>query len=423
MEETHGASDLSRRNSVVQENNTVLNNNTDSTNDQDKEPLEGATNNNSENKVNGFQSEAEINPDQVVDEHVAGRPLPNDDDLNLEEVMKQRTNSISSLVAAHDAAIAHAAIQSHSALQASHHHQQQGQGQHHGVQVQPQSQQQQEQPQQANSTITVTHGAHEPHRSQADVLKDNLANMKEEMDSDCELVENEDTTHNGKNHLPNLGIANRSIVRPALTFDPPGSIQRPSIGTINIPSAFGLEGRGQNTSASQKLVPRGGPLPYNKCPLTSVDKLAEQNGHKAELQALRQEANRGDEYLSMSRFVRTLSKIIFDPGELMVDSVKDIDKNKIAILLTETQRWYRANMAEVRQTLSIRLSEIRKSKRAAHWQTGRGQVMPQGWPNFPQNGSMPRYMNESRYFSALPIGSRNLALTEGDFSHIREMDA
>ena len=193
MEETHGASDLSRRNSVVQENNTVLNNNTDSTNDQDKEPLEGATNNNSENKVNGFQSEAEINPDQVVDEHVAGRPLPNDDDLNLEEVMKQRTNSISSLVAAHDAAIAHAAIQSHSALQASHHHQQQGQGQHHGVQVQPQSQQQQEQPQQANSTITVTHGAHEPHRSQADVLKDNLANMKEEMDSDCELVENEDT--------------------------------------------------------------------------------------------------------------------------------------------------------------------------------------------------------------------------------------
>ena len=39
----------------------------------------------------------------------------------------------------------------------------------------------------------------------------------------------------------------------------------------------------------------------------------------------------------MSRFVRTLSKIIFDPSELMVDSVKDIDKNKIAILLSETQ--------------------------------------------------------------------------------------
>ena len=45
----------------------------------------------------------------------------------------------------------------------------------------------------------------------------------------------------------------------------------------------------------KKLVQRGGPLPYSKCPLTSVDKLAEQNGHKAELQALRQEANRGDE--------------------------------------------------------------------------------------------------------------------------------
>ena len=66
-----------------------------------------------------------------------------------------------------------------------------------------------------------------------------------------------------------------------------------------------------------------------------------------------------------------------------------------------------------------------KSKRAAHWQTGRTQVMPQvnGWPNFAQNGSMPRYMNESRYFSALPIGGRStLALTEGDFGHIREMD-
>ena len=33
----------------------------------------------------------------------------------------------------------------------------------------------------------------------------------------------------------------------------------------------------------------------NRVPITSVDKLAEQNGHKAELQALRQEANRGDE--------------------------------------------------------------------------------------------------------------------------------
>ena len=49
------------------------------------------------------------------------------------------------------------------------------------------------------------------------------------------------------------------------------------------------------------------------------------------------EFNSFGHYLSMSRFVRTLSKIIFEPGELMVDSVKDIDKNKIAILLNETQ--------------------------------------------------------------------------------------
>jgi hypothetical protein len=46
----------------------------------------------------------------------------------------------------------------------------------------------------------------------------------------------------------------------------------------------------------QKLVgARSGPLSFNKCSVASVDKLAEQNGHKAELQALRQEANRGDE--------------------------------------------------------------------------------------------------------------------------------
>ena len=33
----------------------------------------------------------------------------------------------------------------------------------------------------------------------------------------------------------------------------------------------------------------------SRVPATSVDTLAEQNGHKAELQALRQEARRGDE--------------------------------------------------------------------------------------------------------------------------------
>lgn len=73
-----------------------------------------------------------------------------------------------------------------------------------------------------------------------------------------------------------------------------------------------------------------------------------------------------------------------------------------------------------------------KSKRAAHWQTGRAQVMTQGW-QFPQNGTMPRYMNDSRYFSlgANPITldaarQRNgLALPDAaNFTHIpNEMDA
>ena len=67
-------------------------------------------------------------------------------------------------------------------------------------------------------------------------------------------------------------------------------------------------------------------------------------------------------YLSMSRFVRTLSKIIFDPGELMVDSVKDIDKNKIAILLTETQEiaFYMRTSWTWFRPISIFLNAIKK---------------------------------------------------------------
>jgi len=240
---------------------------------------------------------------------------------------------------------------------------------------------------------------------------------QEDIDSDCEVI-GDDTNGTPKN------LQIRSIVRPPLSFETP--LQRP-MNQLSIPSfALPSDNSSRNGQpSSQKLVgARSGPLSFNKCSVASVDKLAEQNGHKAELQALRQEANRGDEYLSMSRFVRTLSKIIFEPGELMVDSVKDIDKNKISILLVETQRWYRANMAEVRQTLSIRLSEIRKSKRAAHWQTGRAQVMaPSAWPNFSQNGSMPRYMSDSRYFAGLPLGRGTLALEAPEFGQIREMDS
>lgn len=279
-------------------------------------------------------------------------------------------------------------------------------------------------------------------RTDAEILKDNIQNMKQEdIDSDCELVETDiDNNKNGaQNNLVNVRMQNSAMVHRPLTFDPPTSMlgQLPiqsrtgSIGSLSLPSVF--ESRPVVSTSQNVIGNRVGVSGNSRVPITSVDKLAEQNGHKAELQALRQEANRGDEYLSMSRFVRTLSKIIFEPGELMVDSVKDIDKNKIAILLTETQRWYRANMAEVRQTLSIRLSEIRKSKRAAHWQTGRAQVMTQAGWQFPQNGTMPRYMNDSRYFSlgANPIAldaarQRNgLALPDAaNFTHIpNEMDA
>ena len=52
----------------------------------------------------------------------------------------------------------------------------------------------------------------------------------------------------------------------------------------------------QATNIVKKVIGnRVGVSGNNRVPITSVDKLAEQNGHKAELQALRQEANRGDE--------------------------------------------------------------------------------------------------------------------------------
>ena len=69
----------------------------------------------------------------------------------------------------------------------------------------------------------------------------------------------------------------------------------------------------------------------------------------------------------------------------------------------------------------------KKSKRAAHWQTGRAQVMTGGWP--PQFQTQPRYMNDSRYFplsnpiTGLDARQRNqLALADTTFAHISEMD-
>jgi hypothetical protein len=383
-----------------------------------------------------------------------------EDDINLAQLAQHKISSIvqnavqnvtadalrnavvagNSGVAVSSAVQAAAAINSLTAVQSGHQVIQAQMAQHAAQMAQAQAQQ-------AAQTQALAQQAQQaaqtqpPNRTDAEILKDNIQNMKQEdPDSDCELVETDiDTNKNGaQNNLVNVRMQSSAMVHRPLTFDPPTSMlgQLPiqsrtgSIGSLSLPSVF--ESRPVVSTSQNVIGNRVGVTGNNRVPITSVDKLAEQNGHKAELQALRQEANRGDEYLSMSRFVRTLSKIIFEPGELMVDSVKDIDKNKIAILLTETQRWYRANMAEVRQTLSIRLSEIRKSKRAAHWQTGRAQVMTQGW-QFPQNGTMPRYMNDSRYFSlgANPITldaarQRNgLALPDAaNFTHIpNEMDA
>lgn len=179
-DDQNGASDLSRRNSVVTEN--VLENDREKELNRNEDGVNGA--NSIENKVNGYPIEDIQNNVDTVDDN----RITNDDDLNLEEVMKQRTTAnISSIV--HDAAQAAINNQQQN-LPHQHHVQHQSQQQSQTPQQQ-QHQQQQHSQQGQSSQLSSTHSLNETQRSQADVLKDNLANMKEEMDSDCELVEDD----------------------------------------------------------------------------------------------------------------------------------------------------------------------------------------------------------------------------------------
>ena len=182
----NGASDLSRRNSVLTEH--VLESEKDLARPPvDDEIIPGGANSMMENKVNGFRIDDIQNNIDPSDDNSR---MTNDDDLNLEEVMKQRaTANISSIV--HDAVVHQ---QQQLGQQQQQLHVQQHQIRSPIESTTPHNQQPPQQP--ANSqilpgqSITRENSIPEP-RTQADVLKDNLANMKEEMDSDCELVEDE----------------------------------------------------------------------------------------------------------------------------------------------------------------------------------------------------------------------------------------
>ena len=59
------------------------------------------------------------------------------------------------------------------------------------------------------------------------------------------------------------------------------------------------------------------------------------------------EAERGT--LNLSKAVRLLARCLFNEDELVVESIKDLDQNKVDLLHAETARWYNCTMTEVRQ--------------------------------------------------------------------------
>lgn len=197
----HGRSqELSRRNSVLTEHildDNVVSNKEGGTHDVDQ--LQGANNvQNLENSEDANENDGPFpiddlqpNPNNIAD----GQPLPEPihhnehDDLRLDEVLKQRANFNSMVSEA-----AHAVITSQRDTLQNAQNIAQNQGplghqgghnNHHGMV-------------QGDVIISrqlvqnLQHG--DTMRSQADVLKDNLANMKAELDSDCELVEDHDVS-------------------------------------------------------------------------------------------------------------------------------------------------------------------------------------------------------------------------------------
>ncbi|CAG5097503.1 Oidioi.mRNA.OKI2018_I69.XSR.g15103.t1.cds [Oikopleura dioica] len=99
--------------------------------------------------------------------------------------------------------------------------------------------------------------------------------------------------------------------------------------------------------------------------MDQIERIAAKTGTLQTLQKMRTEAQRGT--LNLSKAVRLLARCLFNEDELVVESIKDLDQHKVDLLHSETTKWYNCTMTEVRQVMSFRLSEIRKTKRASHW--------------------------------------------------------
>lgn len=99
--------------------------------------------------------------------------------------------------------------------------------------------------------------------------------------------------------------------------------------------------------------------------MDQIERIAAKTGTLQTLQKMRTEAQRGT--LNLSKAVRLLARCLFNEDELVVESIKDLDQHKVDLLHAETTKWYNCTMTEVRQVMSFRLSEIRKTKRASHW--------------------------------------------------------
>ncbi|CAG5102251.1 Oidioi.mRNA.OKI2018_I69.chr1.g213.t1.cds [Oikopleura dioica] len=91
---------------------------------------------------------------------------------------------------------------------------------------------------------------------------------------------------------------------------------------------------------------------------SSLEALVYKNGSLTRLMAIREEIDRG---LNLSKVIRRLMNIVFAKEELLVESIKDVNSEKIEMIVKEAQRWYNCRSTEVRQIISFRLSEIRKT--------------------------------------------------------------
>jgi len=94
----------------------------------------------------------------------------------------------------------------------------------------------------------------------------------------------------------------------------------------------------------------------------TIEKIAASKGLTGALHELQLDATTGN--MKLSKAVRQYSSIVFDKDEKIANSVKDLDAQKVKLIHQELAKWYNCREKDIRQILSFRLSEIRKTKRA-----------------------------------------------------------